>query len=248
MSSSQALYAALVLCLASYASAALEDHCSDISFYDVVKYTTTPKQCCDTSLRQVCRPKSDNICEDVLELKCDVIAWAECKSSPKTHPGKTCAVDIKEYPYQDCKEVKTKTKHTKQVPDCKKVEKNNCVTDWEVDAQGNKVWAGTETCTPVTWEECEIVEKDLEFASVQTECQVVASIKWTDFQDRTKDVIGMETVCEVKSAVDCKDAQVKKCATVSWQDCNMEPVEECSPVLVYQPAQEKVHQKKCLTD
>jgi len=92
------------------------------------------------------------------------------------------------------------------------------------------------------------VEKDVEFASVQTECQVVASIKWTDFLERTKDVIGMETVCEVKSAVDCKDALVKKCDTVSWNDCQMEPVEECSNVLVYQPGQEKVHQKKCLTD
>merc|ERR1712096_345264 len=109
MSSSQALFSALILCLTSPAWATLENRCSDISFYDVVKYTTQePKNCCDTILRQVCRSKSDNICEDVLELKCDVIAWAECKSEPKTPPGNICIVDVK-----------TKTKHTKQVPDCK---------------------------------------------------------------------------------------------------------------------------------
>ena len=103
----------------------------------------------------------------------------------------------KDYELKDCKEVKTSTFHTKHVPDCKKVTKNNCVTDWEVDSNGNKVWTGTETCTPVTWEECVIVEKQVEFPSVETECNTVANIKWADFVEKTKDAIGLETTCEV---------------------------------------------------
>ena len=50
-----------------------------------------------------------------------------------------CSVD---YPMKDYKEMKTSTLHTKQVPDCKKVTKNNCITDWEVDSNENKVWRG----------------------------------------------------------------------------------------------------------
>jgi len=227
---------------------AVEDQCTDISFYDVIKYITKPKKCCDTSLRQVCAPKSETICEDVLELKCDVVAWVECKTEPKTHPGTTCSVDIKDYEFMDCKEVKTSTKHTKPVADCKNITKNNCVTDWEVDAQGNKVWTGTETCTPVVWEECEVVEKTVEFPSIQTECQTAANIKWTDYEDREVDTLGMETTCEVKSATDCKDAQVNKCSQVTWQECKMEPFDECNDVFVYQPDQEKIHKQSCLTD
>jgi len=225
---------------------AIEDQCTDISFYDVIKYTTKPKKCCDTSLRQVCTPKSETICEDVLELKCDVVAWVECKTEPKTHPGKTCSVDIKDYEFQDCKEVKTSTEYTKPVADCKNITKNNCVTDWEVDAQGNKVWTGSETCTPVVWEECDVVEKTVEFPSIQTECQTAANIKWTDYEDRDVDTLGMETTCEVKSATDCKDAQVMKCSQVTWQECKMEPFDECNDVFVYQPDQEKIHKQSCL--
>merc|ERR1712112_333836 len=227
---------------------AVEDQCTDISFYDVIQYTTKPKKCCDPSLRQVCAPKSETICEDVLELKCDVVAWVDCKTEPKTHPGTTCAVDIKDYEFMDCKEVKTSTKHTKPVADCKNITKNNCVTDWEVDAQGNKVWTGTETCTPVVWEECEVVEKTVEFPSIQTECQTAANIKWTDYEDREVDTLGMETTCEVKSATDCKDAQVNKCSQVTWQECKMEPFDECNDVFVYQPDQEKIHKQSCLAD
>jgi len=225
---------------------AVDDQCTDISFYDVIKYTTKPKKCCDTSLREVCIPKTDTICEDVLELKCDVAAWVECKSEPKTHPGKTCSVDIKDFPFQDCREVKTSTKHTKPVAECKNITKNNCVTDWEVDAQGKKVWTGSETCTPVVWEECEVVEKTVEFPSIQTECQTAANIKWTDYEDRDVDTLGTETTCEVKSATDCKDALVNKCSKVTWQECKMEPFDECNDVFVYQPDQEKKHKQSCL--
>jgi len=225
---------------------AVDDKCPDISFYDVIKYTTKPKRCCDTSLRQVCTSKSDLICEDVLELKCDVVAWVDCKSVPKTYPGTTCSVDIKDYEFKDCKEVETSTKHTKPVADCKNITKNNCVTDWEVDAQGNKVWTGSETCTPVVWEECEVVEKTVEFPSIETECQTAANIKWTDYADREVDTLGMETTCEVKSATDCKDAQVNKCSHVKWNECKMVPFEECDDVFVYQPDQEKIHKKSCL--
>ena len=133
------------------------------------------------------------------------------------------------------------------MPECKQVTKNNCVTDWEVDANGNKVWAGTETCTPVTWEECKIVEKQVDFPSVKTDCSTVSHIKWADFAQRTTDSTGLDTTCEVKSAVDCKTVTVNKCASVDWQECSMTPSEQCTPVYVHEPEQEKVHQKKCLT-
>ena len=39
----------------------------------------------------------------------------------------------------------------------------DCVTNWETDKYGKQVWAGTEQCEPVTWQECELKEKDVKF-------------------------------------------------------------------------------------
>ena len=50
----------------------LKDHCSDVSFWDVVRYKTSSKQCCDTSLKQKCVWKNENVCRDVTELQCEV--------------------------------------------------------------------------------------------------------------------------------------------------------------------------------
>ena len=44
-----------------------------------------------------------------------------------------------DFPYRDCKEERYNVPHTKEVPVCKTVTKENCVTDWDIDEHGNKV-------------------------------------------------------------------------------------------------------------
>ena len=36
--------------------------------------------------------------------------------------------------------------HIKLEPRCRNVTKQDCVTKWELNAQGRKVWAGNEEC------------------------------------------------------------------------------------------------------
>jgi hypothetical protein len=72
MASFQVLFALTFVCLAGKASATLKDHCSDVSFWDVVKYKTSSRQCCDTELKQTCVWKNEKVCKDVTELKCEV--------------------------------------------------------------------------------------------------------------------------------------------------------------------------------
>merc|ERR1739838_854668 len=101
-----------------------EDFCTDVSFWDVIKYTSTTAKCCDTVLKEECRTQ-----------------------------GKKCHVTYKDFPYKDCKEEKYSVQHHKEVPEYKTVTKDNCVTDWNIDEHGNKVWGGKEKCEPVSWEE-----------------------------------------------------------------------------------------------
>ena len=60
--------------------------------------------------------------------------------------------------------------HVKMVPHCKNVTKQNCVTNWETDKYGKQVWAGTEACEPVTWQECKLVPKDVKFIVPEITC------------------------------------------------------------------------------
>ena len=60
--------------------------------------------------------------------------------SPKQFVEKVCTQGRKEIP------------HTKMLPECRNVTKQNCVTLWETDEAGNKQWAGTDSCEPVTWQ------------------------------------------------------------------------------------------------
>merc|ERR1712096_515591 len=99
-----------------------EDFCTDVSFWDVIKYTSTTAKCCDTELREECKTKTERVCEDATEIK------------------------------------------------CKTVTKDNCVTDWNIDEHGNKIWGGKEKCEPVSWEECKIVKKAVDFPAVKTNC------------------------------------------------------------------------------
>merc|ERR1712183_902788 len=72
------------------------------------------------------------------------------------------------------------------------------VTDWNIDEQGNKVWGGKEKCEPVSWEECKIVKKAVDFPAVKTNCDIVATIKWADFVQGSTEIVEMKQSCEVK--------------------------------------------------
>ena len=57
------------------------------------------------------------------------------------------------------------------LPECRNVTKQNCVTLWETDEQGNKQWAGTDSCEPVTWQECKLVPKEVTFIVPEITCE-----------------------------------------------------------------------------
>jgi len=233
-----------------YSSSTLHgDFCSDISIFSDVEYKTSSKRCCDTKMVKKCEKKQEERCEDVTELKCEVVGIPHCSPKPKRFGGlKKCTPVYQDFEMRDCEEVKEAVKHKKKLPECKKVTKNNCLTDWNVDDNGNKVWAGTESCTPVTWEECAIVEKEVDFPTVRTQCDVVGQIKWNTFveEDGGSEEF-MEITCDIKADLDCKPVKARSCATVEYEECKMEAQDDCKQVTIHEPTQQKKHLKKCLT-
>ena len=52
---------------------------------------------------------------------------------------KKCEPTYKDFQYKDCQEENYSVKHKKKLPKCREVTKDNCVTDWDIDENGNKV-------------------------------------------------------------------------------------------------------------
>merc|ERR1712096_200976 len=240
------------LFLASLSSSTLEgDFCSDISFWDVVEYKSRDARCCEVGVKRSCEKKSKEVCLEATELECKAIAWAECRVSVWEKNGvKKCEPTYKDFQYKDCQEENYSVKHKKKLPECKEVTKDNCVTNWNIDNNGNKVWSGEEECSPVTWEECNIVEKEVDFPAVRTKCDTVGTIKWVDYvQQNDATVEELQNRCEVHSAVHCEPATRNACTTVYYTECTVEKTqEECKNFVVHEPFQQKRHQKKCLAN
>merc|ERR1712112_586731 len=183
-----------------------EDFCTDVSFWDVIKYTSTTAECCDTVLKEDCITKNERVCEDATEIKCNTVGWAECTTKIWPSQGKKCHVTYKDFPYK----------------------------------------GGKEKCEPVSWGECKIVKKAVDFPAVKTNCETVATIKWADFVQGTTEVVEMKQTCEVKSSVNCRPVTVNNCVEVRFTECELKGRDSCYSQTVYEPEKEKIHQKKCL--
>merc|ERR1712183_1097922 len=88
-----------------------EDFCTDVSFWDVIKYTSTTAKCCDTVLREECKTKTERVCEDATEIKCNTVGWAECTTKIWPSQGKKCHVT-----YKDTRTSLTRTARRRSTP------------------------------------------------------------------------------------------------------------------------------------
>ena len=132
------------------------------------------------------------------------------KLAPKLFVEKTCTQGKKEIP------------HTKMLPECKNVTKQNCVTLWETDADGKQViilnlqntcsttvilmldvqvWAGTDACEPVTWQECKLVPKDVKFIVPEITCSDKQELWYHEPEPKTDTRMTNTYGCEVMSIV-----------------------------------------------
>ncbi len=49
-----------------------------------------------------------------------------------------------------------------------------------------KVWAGNEACEPVTWRECKLVPRQVDFKVPKVDCEEGEVIPYTDCEDAEK--------------------------------------------------------------
>ena len=95
--------------------------------------------CIDIPRSSQCETKSQNVCIDVTETKCEVVPYKECKMGlePMEYTEKKLAPKL--FVEKSCYQGKKTIPHKKLFPECKNVTKQNCVTLWETDENGQQV-------------------------------------------------------------------------------------------------------------
>jgi len=223
-----------------------KEFCVDVSTYQPVVWVERDGQVCKTDWIKQCEDKTENVCIDVTETVCEVVPYKECKQGLEPQEYSETILTPKKFIEKECIQNKKEIPHKKLLPECKNVTKQNCVTNWETDSYGNQVWAGTEACEPVTWQECKLVPKDVKFIVPEITCNDKQEI-WYHEPEDTKDTRMTNTFnCEVKKTSHCRSIQRPDCKQITWNECREAPVKKCNYKKVHLPTQELLHRKKCL--
>jgi len=175
-----------------------------------------------------------------------VIPYTECSMGMVPQGLNRTKLQPKLFTEKTCKQGTKTVPHIKMVPDCKNVTKQNCVTNWETDAYGKQVWAGTDSCEPVTWLECKLVPKKVDFIVPEITCYDKQDIWFHEPEPESLTRMTNTFTCDVKSTTHCEAGTRQDCKVIRFQECRELPVYTCNPTHVHKPTQEKVHRKKCL--
>ena len=133
--------------------------------------------------------------------------FTETKFAPKLFIEKACTTGKRTIP------------HRKFLPECRDVTKQNCVTLWETDANGKQVWAGNDACEPVTWQECKLVPKDVQFIVPEITCSDKQELWYHEPEPVTDTRMTNIFKCEVKSTSHCKSQTRPDCKQITWNEC-----------------------------
>merc|ERR1739844_485227 len=222
------------------------EFCVDVSTFGPVLYDATPREKCTTVFNKQCEDKTEQVCDDVTEIQCEIQPYTECQMTMEVETYKGNEVVQKTFEKKLCQEAMDVVQHTKMMPECRNVTKQNCITKWETDEDGNQVWAGNEACEPVTWRECKLVPRQVDFKVPKIDCEEGEEIPYTDMEEVEKTQMTTSMTCEVKHTSSCKPVVSTKCSNIDYQECAEVPEETCETIDMKVPKQEKEHKKKCL--
>jgi len=231
-----------------------EEFCTDVSQYSDKYYEEGKEQCCTTMYVPNCEKKVKKVCMDVVNTICKPFVSpandVKLEKNPDSDGGKPTKAVLEDdfVDLFECKPKDVLVTHTKLVPECKNVTNLNCETGWKV-VNGNKVWSGEEDCEEVTWQDCQLVEKEVPFHAIESQCGPANPPResFATCANKTVDLDVPTTPVEFVEGTKCTPEKKRECLDVVYNDCS-KPVrtEACSEVDVRKPKQDFIHKKKCL--
>ena len=208
--------------------------CVDVSAYEDVVWVEEEAEECHTNFVKKCEDKSEEVCADVTETRCEVIPYTECSMGLETQQFNETKLEPKIFTEKTCTQGKKTVAHEKLLPACHNVTKQNCVTLWETDAAGNQVWAGNDACEPVTWQECKLVPKDVQFIVPEITCSDQQELWYHEPEQQTETRMTNTFGCKVRAYL----AHVKKTnylylfylQALSTTECQVSTRQDCKDI------------------
>ena len=225
------------------------DHknCVDISYYDNVEYNTTITKMCGYKKNTDCVPRKTQVCRDIPVTECRIVGFTECEETPYTQTVSDDALELETFVAKDCQPGPVKVlNETKKMPECTTVTKQQCDSKWEINANGEKVWAGNENCKDVTWEDCKLVDKQVEEEVEVYSCDDDTTQTYLEPVVKEEEVTARWEECHEKGGAVCSVTNSSECTTVEWTDCEEKVEEECHDVTMKVPSQEYDHLLRCI--
>merc|ERR1712226_1214444 len=174
-----------------------KEFCVDVSTYQPVVWQEVDAEQCSTVFVKKCKDRSEEVCADVTETRCEVFPYTECGMGMETQEYTKSVLQPKLFVEKTCTQGRKMIPHVKMLPECKNVTKQNCVSLWETDPDGQQVWAGNEACEPVT---------DIRMTNTFT-CEVKST-----------------TSCQSQTRPDCKKVEFQECQEVPVTNCEPKTV------------------------
>ena len=174
-----------------------KEFCVDVSTYQPVVWVESDGEECHTLFVKKCEDKYEDVCADVTETRCEVVPYTECSMGLETQQFSETKLGPKKFVEKACTQGQKTIPHKKLLPECRNVTKQNCVTLWEKDQYGKQVWAGKEGCEPVTWQECKLVPKDVQFIVPEITCSDKQELWYHQPEPRTETRMTNTFGCEV---------------------------------------------------
>ena len=212
--------------------------CVDVSTYQPLIWVESDGEECSTLFVKKCEDKSEEVCADVTETFCEVIPYTECSMGLEPQQFSETKLGPKKFVEKACTQGQKTIPHTKLLPECRNVTKQNCVTLWEKDQYGKQVWAGKEGCEPVTWQECKLVPKDVKFIVPEITCSDKQELWYHEPEPKTDTRMTNTYGCEVrfnfifcfiniqtlifsqvKSTTHCTPITRPDCKKITWNEC-----------------------------
>lgn len=220
--------------------------CWDISQWGEIFYKEIEIPCSDTNFEMKCRDVPKTVTEEVTDTVCDLELYTECKMREEPMPFSKTEETIEEFEKLSCTMVPEVQQHTKTRPNCRNETKWNCISDWVLNEQGEKVFQKVGNCIPMTWLNCTLEEYQVPFTIMRPNCTSDGTVCWKNCTTvpETKMMPNME--CEIKSTTRCERVPRQVTKTITFKECGEEMIETKTAKKVKIPCQKKLHRKQCL--
>ena len=223
------------------------DNCVDMSHFLEVEYNVTETRLCSFKQRTYCEPRQSEVCREVPVTKCRIVGYTECEETPEIHQVRDDMIVTETFIQKECSPVKKIVTEIKKAPHCEMIIKPQCDSKWVVDEYGQKTFATTENCKNITWEDCKLVDRQVDKEVNSYECHPSAQpLMYQTVVDDPQEVTTVKRVCQPRVENMCEVTMEQLCETVEWEQCRDTVQPNCFDFQMRIPHQEHNHLLRCI--